>query len=189
MKKIRDSKIFKIIKKTINALIVIILLGFVLVVFLQRFSDNKISILNYRMFSVITGSMKPKYDIGDVLVSKEVDYSSIKVGDVISYEGKVGDFNGKVITHEVKRIEKDENGHYLFHAQGLANLVEDPVISEDQVYGVVVYKIFLLSFLYKIINTKIGFFLIIVIPLIFIVGSEIISTLLEKEEKKRNKTI
>ena len=189
MKKIRDSKVFKITKKVINALIVIVLISFVLVVFLQRFSDNKVSVFNYRMFSVITGSMAPKYNIGDVLISKEVEYSKIKVGDVISYQGTSGSFAGKVITHEVKKIEQDGNGHYLFHAQGLANLVEDPIVSEEQVYGVVVHRMFLLSILYKVINTKIGFFLIIVIPLVFIVGSEIISTLLEEEDKRRNKTV
>lgn len=63
------------------------LVAFIVVVCLQRFSDNKISFFNYRMFTVISGSMKPKYDIGDVLISKKEDPSKIKVGDTISYLG------------------------------------------------------------------------------------------------------
>ena len=35
------------------------------------------------MFTVVSGSMEPKYKIGDVLIAKEKDPSKIKVGDAI----------------------------------------------------------------------------------------------------------
>jgi signal peptidase len=137
------------------------------------------------MFTVISGSMKPKYDIGDVLISKKVDASKIKVGDVISYQGTKGGFAGKVITHQVIGVTKSESGKYIFRAKGLANLVEDPAVSEDQVYGVVMYRSVILSTIYRIVSTNVGFYIFIIIPLVFIIGSEIISTLLKKEEKRR----
>ena len=59
------------------------MVGFILSVCLQRFSNNKLSILNYRMFTVISGSMEPLYKIGDVLIAKEVKPEDIKVGDKI----------------------------------------------------------------------------------------------------------
>lgn len=188
IKELRDNKTFKIIKGIIKSIVVILLIGFIIVVCLQRVSNNRVSFFNYRMFIVVSGSMKPKYDIGDVLISKEVVPSKIKVGDTISYLGKAGNFRDKVITHQVIRIETDETGKYLFHAKGLANLVEDPIVGEDQLYGVVIYKSFILSLIYRIISTSIGFYLFIIIPLIYIIGSEIIMTLLEKEEKRREKT-
>ena len=49
----------------------------------------------------------------------------------------------------------------------------------------VVYRLVILSFIYRIISTKIGFYIFIIIPLLFIIGSEFISTLLRKEEKRR----
>jgi signal peptidase len=139
------------------------------------------------MFTVISGSMKPKYDIGDVLISKKVAPSEIKVGDTISYEGEAGDFRNKVITHQVVSIAKDASGKYLFHAKGLANLVEDPIIYENQLYGVVIYRSAVLSTIYKIVSTDLGFCLFIIIPLGYIIGAEILSTLLDKEEKRREK--
>lgn len=184
-KKVKENKIYQIIRKMFKAFVVIVLLGFVLVVFLQRFSDNKISFFNYRMFTVISGSMEPKYKIGDVLIAKDMEPSKIKVGDAISYEGKVGTFMNKVITHEVIGIEKDETGKYIFRTKGLANIIEDPIVSEDQLYGVIIYKEPLLSAIYKIIQTNMGFYLFIIIPVMYIVGSEIISVLLEKEERRR----
>jgi signal peptidase I len=186
MKKIKNNKVLKIILKVIKACIIITLLAFILVVFLQRFSNNKLSLFNYRIFAVATGSMQPKYNIGDVLISKDVDPSKLKVGDNISYLGTKSNFKGKVITHQIVKIETDENGKLLFYTKGIANLVEDPVVEESQVYGKVIYKTILLSWLYKFVSTSTGFGLIIVIPIIIIIGYEILATLLEKKEEEIN---
>ena len=187
IKELKENKIFRIITSIIRMLVVVIMVGFILVVCLQRFSGNKISFFNYRMFTVISGSMSPKYEIGDVLISKEVDPSEIKVGDTISYYGERGDVKDKVITHQVTKVVKDENGKYRFRAKGLTNLIEDPTIFEHQLYGVVIYKSVILSIIYRIVATRIGFYLFIIIPFMFIIGSEIVSTLLAKEEKRRQK--
>ena len=141
----------------------------------------------YYYFSKHGGSMEPKYKVGDVLISRDVSPDKIKVGDTISYLGKSSNFYGKVITHQVVSIEKDENGKYVFHTKGLANLVEDPIVDESQVYGVVVYKSIMLSLVYKIVSTNIGFYLFIIVPIFYIIGSEIISTLLEKKEEEMKK--
>ena len=188
MKKEKLKRLFGIIKGIINTVIVLVILAFVLIVCLQRFSDNKISFLNYRIFTVVTGSMEPKYKIGDVLIAKEKDPSEIKVGDAISYLASRGEIKNNVITHEVVNITKDENGKYLFHSKGLANLVEDPIVHEEQLFGVVVYKTKLLSYIRKIISTDIGMLLFIIIPILYIIISEMIAALIEKEEKRREKS-
>lgn len=183
----KGKKIGKILIIVLRVIITIALAAFILVVCLQRFSNNKISFFNFRMFTVVSQSMTPKYDIGDVLISKETGPSKIEEGDVISYLGSYGDFSGKVITHRVVGVEKREDGKYYFRTKGDANIVEDPIVSEDQLYGVVVYKSVVLSLVYRIVGTKIGFYLFIIIPILFIIGSEMISTLLEKEEERRKK--
>ena len=181
------KKIFKIISIVIKTIIGVALAAFILVVCMQRFSDNKLSLFNFRLFSVVSQSMVPVYDIGDVLVAKEQDPSTIKEGDIVSYLGTTGSFANKVVTHRVVNIEKREDGKYYYRTKGDANLVEDPIIMEDQLYGVVVYKSVLLSLVYRIVGTQIGFFMFIIIPIMFVIGSEMISTLLEKEEDRRKK--
>ena len=181
------KKIFKIISIVIKTIIGVALAAFILVVCMQRFSDNKLSLFNFRLFSVVSQSMVPVYDIGDVLVAKEQDPSTIKEGDIVSYLGTTGSFANKVVTHRVVNIEKREDGKYYYRTKGDANLVEDPIVMEDQLYGVVVYKSVLLSLVYRIVGTQIGFFMFIIIPIMFVIGSEIISTLLEKEEDRRKK--
>ena len=182
------KKAFKYIKQIINVVIIIFVVSFAIVVCLQRFSNNEIAFMNYRLFTVVSGSMKPKYDIGDVLLAKEVDPSKIKNGDDISYLGEVGNFKDKVVTHQVIKIEKDENGKYLFHTKGIANLTEDPVVKEEQVYGKIVHEAKLLSFVYGLVAKPAGMFIFVIVPVFYIIGSEFLSFLLEQDEKKRNKS-
>ena len=186
------KKIMKVVMKVLKIFCYVLFVCFILSVCLQRFSKNEISIFNYRMFTVASGSMEPKYMIGDVLFSKNVDASEVKVGDAITYLGKTGDVANKVITHEVVKIEKDESGKYIFHTKGLTNLVEDPIVYEEQLYGIVIHKAFLLSLVYKIISTPVGFYAFIIIPIMYIIGSEIIASALERKEeelKRRKKKI
>lgn len=186
MEKLRNNKIFKIGSVIFKIIVFIAMVGFVLSVCLQRFSNNKLSIFNFRMFTVISGSMEPKYKIGDVLIAKEISPEKIKVGDTISYLGNVNSFKDKVVTHQVVGIEKID-GNYYFHTKGLSNIVEDPLVSANQLYGKVIYKCTIISLVYKIVSTNIGFYLFIIIPILYIISSEIIYTMLDKEEKKRNK--
>lgn len=185
LRKLAEKKGFKAASLVVKILLAIFFAAFVIVVFLQRFSNNEISFFNYRMFTVVSGSMEPIYSVGDVLISKEVNPSKIKVGDAVTYKGEAGDFKGKVITHQVVGISKNNEGKYLFRTKGTANIIEDPVVSESQIYGVIVYKTILLSAVYAIIGTKIGFYLFIIIPIMYVIGSEIISLMLEKEKKRR----
>lgn len=179
------KKVGKIIKTIFNSIVIIFVLLFLLVVCLQRFSNNQITFLGYRMFSVASSSMAPDYQVGDVLIVKITEPEDIKVGDSVTYYGKVGSFANKVITHQVIKIEKDVDGNRIFHTKGISNLVEDPLVYEDQIYGVVKRKSELLSFIYKVINTKYGMFLLIIVPIFYIIGSEMLSFMLENEEKRR----
>ena len=43
------------------------------------------SFLGYKFFVVLTGSMSPTFDVGDLVVVKETEPEAISVGDVITY--------------------------------------------------------------------------------------------------------
>lgn len=176
-----------IIRKILNVVVVLFVVMFLLMVILQRFSNNALSLFNYRMFTVASGSMAPQYQVGDVLIARETPPEKIKVGDSITYLGTRGTFAGKVVTHEVTSIEKDVDGNYVFHTKGIANLVEDPPVYKDQIYGVIVWHPKILSFIYKVINTKYGLFLFIVLPIFYMIGSELLTTMLEMEDERRKK--
>lgn len=159
-----EKKIFRIVLKVIYQIIVIICLILAAVIIMQKVTDSNRSIAGYRIFRVITGSMEPEYDVGEVVISKEVPAKDIKVGDDIVYSGRYGEYSGKIIMHSVIAIDKDENGNYNFHAKGLhSSSVEDPQIKESQIYGVVKYKSKILTVLYKLATNIYTVFVIILV--------------------------
>ena len=156
------EKVVKIVSKILYQILIIVCVLIAAVIILQKVSNSNKSIAGYRIFRVITGSMEPEYDVGEVVISKEVDLKSIKVGDDIVYLGSYGEYSGKIIMHEVVAIDTDENGNLNFHAKGLhSSSVEDPQIKESQIYGVVKFKSGILTVLYKLATNIYSLFVII----------------------------
>lgn len=182
-KKIGDNKALKIIGNILYYMLVVLVLLILLVVLLQRVTHNNASIGGIRIFNIVTESMVPEYKVGDILISKSIDPSKIEIGDDVVYMGEVGSFQGKIITHRVIDIEKDGD-NYKFHTKGIANEYEDPaVVSEDQIYGTIIYKTHILSFISKIINNLYGFYFLIFMPLAVLIIVKIVKIHREKYEE------
>lgn len=184
LKKLRENKAVKIIGNILYVLSFILVLLILLVVLIQRFSGNDIALGGIRVFYVASGSMLPEYEVGDILISMETEPENINVGDAITYLGDEGDIKGKVVTHEVIEKRQDENGKYIFVTKGTANTIADPEITEDQVYGKVVYRAVLLSAICKLLQNIYGFYFIIIVPLAIIIAKILFNFLISRAEKR-----
>ena len=173
MEKLKNNKLLKFIWNTVYWLIVILTAATLLVVILQRTSNNTLSLGGFRIFNVSSRSMEPKYYIGDVLLSKSVNMDEIKVGDDVVYNGEKGDFAGKIVTHRVINIEFEENGQKIFHTQGIANEIEDPAITGKQIIGIAIGAIPVLSQITKVINNLYSFYFIIFVPMAILLCLEL----------------
>ena len=181
MKKLLDNKIFNTFSSLIEWVIMIVLALLIVLVGVQKFS-NRGNFFGYRIYTIISGSMIPTYDVGDTLLIKEMSANNIEVGDAVTYLGDGGALNGKIITHQVVSIEFDENGKYLFHTKGVANNIEDPIVSQDQVLGKVVHKFFFLTLLGKITTSMSLLFVFVTIPVAIIIAIEIVKLVYKKDE-------
>ena len=175
IKKFNNSIIGKSLKAILKVLCWGVEVGIVFlaaIIIVQRFSNNEKTLAGFRIFNVATGSMEPEYAVGDILISKEKEPSQIKIGENIVYLGKSGGYEGKIITHSVIEIEQNENGEYLFHTKGKANTVEDPIVHEEQLYGVIVQNNEVLAFVCKVLTNRYGLYFVVVVPVIlyFFVG-------------------
>lgn len=179
-KKIKENKALKVIGNILYVLLFVIVILMLIVVVLQRVSDNSISLGGYRLFTVATGSMEPKYLVGDILISKEINPDEIQVGDDIVYRGNSGSFKDKIVTHQVISI-REENGEKKITTKGIANTEEDPEIDASQVYGKVIYKVKTLSFIGQIIKNIYVFYFIIFVPIAIIIFRQI-RNLLKKDD-------
>lgn len=184
LKKIKNNKLIKLLGNILYGISFVIILLILIVVLIQRFSNNNIAIFGIRIFCVASGSMLPEYEVGDILISAETDPENINVGDAITYLGDEGSVDGRVVTHQVIKRIPDENGKYLFITKGTANAIEDPVVSEDQIYGKVVYKVVTLSFICKLLQNLYGFYFIIIVPLAIIIAKIMFNIIVARHEKQ-----
>ena len=136
-------------------------------------------ILGYTEVAVLTGSMQPTIPVGSLIYVKEVEPSTLQVGDVVTYQLE-GD---TMVTHRVVEVNPDEG--YLV-AQGDANEDPDGQITFDRIVGKMDFHLPYLGYISMNIRTKTGIFaicgtLIAIILLTFI--PEIFSNDEEEEEK------
>ena len=127
-----------------------ILVGASLMAVMQQ--QNK-SLNGYRMFGVLTDSMvspdnsikKGGFRSGDILITKEVEAKSIKVGDVITYRPSTNPTNASTnfLTHRVVKVNDhlgNEEGIF-FVTRGDANQSDDMPISSTALIGKEIFVI------------------------------------------------
>lgn len=118
---------------------------------------------------VLSGSMEPEIKVGDIVVSKAVDSSSIKEGDVITY--KMG--ANTLVTHRVIEII-EMNGSNFYKTRGDANNVEDSdLVSRDNVVGKLALRIPRGGYVVDILTSPIGFVIFFVLPIVVLIGNGI----------------
>lgn len=180
------NETWTVIGKILYFLLVVFAVMALVIVALQRFSNNAIGIGGFRIFNVISGSMEPKYTIGDILLSKSVDPVTIEIGNDVVYRGEIGDFAERIVTHEVVKIT-NKGDHYEFITKGLANDFEDPPITDSQIYGVVLGEVPILSPLAKILNNLYVLYFIIFVPITIMVFMESRRIITSRKESKKDK--
>ena len=158
------SKPLKFIWGIIVKILMLIIIFISIIIIVQKVTNNQESFLGFRIFRVQTGSMIPQYQVGDVIIVKETEPDQIKIGDDVTYQGKTGQMKGLLVTHRVIDIE-EVDGKRVFHTKGIANNLEDPVVSEDQINGVVQTKMYILSWICVLLNNKYVFYFCGILPL------------------------
>ena len=183
IEKIKNNKVLRILAMIIKAIVSFFIIIVVSIIFIQRISDNKLTLGGYSIYTIITESMVPKYNVGDMVIAKKIPITELKVNDDIVYLGNKNDFAGKIVTHQIIEIEKKGNELY-FHTKGIANMIEDPLVEENQILGNVIMKGTILSLISKIVNNPYGFYFVIFVPFAILLVMEIIDFIEEKKERK-----
>lgn len=176
------KKVLKTTWKVLEKIIMIAILFISITIVTQRVSNNENSFLGFRIFRVETGSMIPKYQIGDVILIKEKDIGKIAVGDDVTYYGTTGTMKGKIVTHQVIEIT-EEDGKKIFQTKGIANTAKDPIISGDQIDGVVICKLRIVSALISVLSNGYVFYFCGVIPLTVLIFFTVIKGNIKKYDK------
>lgn len=184
----KEKNILHYILKVLELFITIAIIVISSIIIVQRISNNEKAFLGYRMFIVQTGSMTPKYNVGDVILVKEKDIAKIQVGDDVTYQGLTGDVKGKIVTHQVVRKEQIE-GETVFYTKGIANKLEDKeAVTSEQINGTVIARLQIVTWITSLLSNKYIVYFLFILPLTIYIFFTVVSQKLKKMKKIERKT-
>ena len=130
------KKAWNIIRKIIVWAIIVFSLGMMAftIISVTTFDRAARSVFGYSAFIVLSDSMKATdFDAGDLVIIKQTDPSTLKEGDIISFQSPDESNYGEIVTHKIREVTTDDEGHPGFITYGTTT------DSNDQ--GIVTYNL------------------------------------------------
>lgn len=164
----------KMAKKVLDSVSLVLVL---LVVLFALFLMGS-RLVGLQVFHIVSPSMEPTYNVGDLIYVKTVDPDSVKVGDPITF---VLNEDLMVATHRVVAID---SGNRQFTTKGDANKTEDAApVHFNNLIGVPVFSIPLLGYVSAYIQSPPGMYIAIGFGAALL-GIVFLPDLLAKKNKK-----
>ena len=122
---------------------------------------------------VLTDSMYPVIESGDLIICQTVEPEDVQVGDVISFFDPAG--NGtSIVTHRVIEVV-NEGGALMFRTQGDNNNTEDKVlVGAQDVVGTYKSRIAGAGHVAMFMQTTAGLIVCVVLPILLLIGYDVI---------------
>ncbi|MGL6106244.1 signal peptidase I [Romboutsia sp.] len=133
-----------IISKTINCLFVLVCVLLILN-FISSKSNTAFNIMGFRTYTVLSGSMEPKFDPGDVIIILNKNRTNIDKGDIVTFYNTV---ENQIITHRI--VEKNSTG-YLTKGDN-NDVIDDNVLKEENIIGKVLFHIPKVGYIIKFLS-------------------------------------
>ena len=173
-------KTLKVISNCLIGFVSILSLFILLITFFNK--DNQMpKIGNYSLLEVRGTSMYPSIKNGDLIAIDRRIKSVYKVGDVVTFVKE----NGNVITHEIVGVDTI-NGESIYYTKGINNNYQDnDYIKINQIIGEYKgFRIPLLGYIAGFANSKIGYFMLVILTLGLILGLTVYELIKETKKKR-----
>ena len=134
---------------------------------------------------VLTDSMYPDIKSGDLIICNTAEAEDVKVNDVISFFDPAG--NGtSIVTHRVIEIV-EEDGEILFRTRGDNNNTEDKeLVPAENLVGVYKMRIAGAGHIAMFMQSTAGLIICVVLPIILLVGYDVIRRRIYEKNKKED---
>jgi signal peptidase len=176
-----EKKVKSIITTIVYIVLIPLLIYNVVLIFQAIINPNETpSFFGIKTYVIVSGSMQPELDIGDIVVVKKVDQDKLSEGDIISFrQGQ------NIITHRISEIVV-ENGKKVYRTKGDNNNTEDSgTISYDLIEGKVVKKVDSLGKISLFLQNKIVIIFILILFYVYLSYSGAIKKRKNRRKEKR----
>jgi signal peptidase len=144
---------------------IILLVNTTLIVQTVLNEDELPDVFGYFPMVVLSESMIPKIQAGDLVLYEKKSPNQVDVGDIIVFYDPADTNHLSLVTHRIMEVE-DENGSLTYITKGDANNVEDQYpVPESEMIGIYKARIPKLGNAILFLQTTKGMLICIVIPL------------------------
>jgi len=124
---------------------------------------------------------------GDLIFCTEVDPAEIEVNDIISYFDLQSRTGETIVTHRVVSIDNSKEGMIIFQTKGDNNNANDPyVVHDSQVVGEYWFRVPYMGSVAMFLQTTPGLILCCVVPLVLLIGYELLRRKLYDKNKEED---
>jgi signal peptidase len=167
------KKALHIFRTTLVCLVALLAISMMIftVISVTTFNRNDRSLFGYKMYIVNTDSMAATdFKAGALILVKEVDPSTLKEGDIITFMSQDTDSFGETITHKIRKLTTDAEGNRGFITYGTTtNTDDDTIVTFPYVLGQYKSQIPELGTFFNFLKTTPGYFVCIFTPFMLII--------------------
>lgn len=167
------KKVLHVLKTVFVWLVVVLAVGMMIftIVSVNTFDRTDKTLFGYRAFIVLSDSMsETDFDAGDLVLVKEVDPSTLKEGDIISYQSTNTENYGEVVTHKIRTLTTDENGAPGFITYGTTTDTNDEnIVTYSFVLGKYQTKLPGVGKFFRFLKTPPGYIVCIFLPFLLLI--------------------
>ncbi len=129
------------------------------------------TLFGYRMFIVLSDSMKDTFAAGDLVVCRETDPETLAAGDVISFLSPDEASAGEIVTHKIREVTEDADGAPAFRTYGTTTGENDEtLVPFNYVLGKYRFRLPGAGRFLEFLKTPAGYISVILVPFLLIIA-------------------
>jgi len=167
------KKVLNILSSVLVWILVAATVGIMIftLVSVNTFDRANRSIFGYKFFIVMSDSMSATdFDAGDIVLVRNVDPSTLQVGDIIAFSSQNSENFGQTVTHKIRDIVVDANGEPAFITYGTTTNTDDEMpVTYPYVLGKYTGKIPNVGSFFQFLKTTPGYILCIFVPFLLLI--------------------
>lgn len=162
----------KALKRVGGILISVVLWAVILLAALFAFTtlatkdtNHVASLAGYTPLSVVSDSMSPTFDAGDLIIIRKCDPATLQEGDIVTFHTIINN-EFSLNTHRITEIQED-GGARSYVTKGDNNAIADVhMITDGDIVGRFVTRLPKFGKVVDFLSSSMGFLLVIVLPLL-----------------------
>lgn len=129
------------------------------------------TLFGYRMFVVLSDSMKDTFGAGDLVVCRETAPETLAAGDVISFLSPDEASEGEIVTHKIREVTVDADGAPAFRTYGTTTGENDEaLVPFNYVLGKYRFRLPGAGRFLEFLKTPAGYVSVILVPFLLIIA-------------------